>query len=77
MAVGDWVYDEDARRFRDAGTGKFLSRQTVLDLRDGLADGTGRTVETLTRATWVLHAAGAEACPGCVDRAREYRSIVV
>ncbi len=207
MAVGDWVYDEDARRFRDARTGKFLSRQTVLDLRDALADGTGRTVETLTRAladesislaqwergmrrlitsaylgqyalgrgglkamradddaevarvvegqfaflrqfalaiadwtmteaqivargqiylagsvetfergraagwgvalpaypgdggtpclgncrcrwelerdgeqtraTWVLHAAGAEACPGCVDRAREYRSIVV
>lgn len=45
----DWEYSRSARRFRDADTGRFVSAQAVVDLRDGFQERRRADLDVLTR----------------------------
>lgn len=47
--MAEWQYDARVHRFRDATTGRFLSAEKAIDLRDGFQDRRRSDVDALTR----------------------------
>jgi hypothetical protein len=50
MASLRWSYDRNAHRYRDGNTGRFLTNQTIIDLRDGLLDSRVSATKSLSEA---------------------------
>lgn len=48
-----WQFDQAAKNYRDLSTGRFLPRQTIIDLRDGLLE--SRVSATKSLATALAH----------------------
>lgn len=51
VLVADWQFDvrQNVKRFRDVRSGRFLSAEKAIDLRDGFADRRRADVDALTR----------------------------